>query len=219
MYAVAEIDQGSEVAVLLPFFDDVVECGLADIFYRRQAKTNLVIADTEVLNALIDVRGKYLNLVFPALVDVDNNFVGIVHVAGQKSGHELGRIVGFEIGGLVSDEGIRSRMRLVESVARKFGHQVKYVFRFLFVYLVLPGTGHELFFLLVHNLWYLLAHGPSQDIGIAKAVIGQHVGNFHHLFLVDDNPVGLFKYRFKLGQRVVGLLTTMLGVDKILDHA
>ena len=57
-------------------------------------------------NDLVDVRRQHLDLVLAAFVDILDHLVGVVHVAGEQGGHELGRVVGLEVGGLVGDQGV-----------------------------------------------------------------------------------------------------------------
>ena len=68
------------------------------------------------------------------------------------------------------------------------------------------------------DLGDLFAHRPAQDIGIAQGVTGQDIGDFHNLFLVDDDPVGLLQHGFDVRQGVVGGLAAVLGLDEIVDH-
>ena len=127
--------------------------------------------------------------------------------------------MGLEVGGLVGDERVGGRVRLVEAVAGELGHQVEDVLGLVLGDVVRPGPGHELAALLFHYLRDLLAHGPAQDVRVAQAVTGQDVGDLHHLFLVDDHPVGFLEHLPDLRQRVVGLAMAVLGVDKGVDHA
>ena len=110
-------------------------------------------------------------------------------------------------------------MRLVEAVAGELGHQVEDVLGLVLGDVVRPGPGHELAALLFHHLRDLLAHGPAQDVRVAQAVAGQDVGDLHHLFLVDDHPVGFLEHLPDLRQRIVGLAMPVLGVDEGVDHA
>ncbi len=48
--------------------------------------------------------------------------VGIADLEAHQRGHELDRMVGLEIGGLIGDERIGRGVRLVEAVAREFRH-------------------------------------------------------------------------------------------------
>ena len=57
----------------------------------------------------------------------------------------------------------------------------------------LRGALDEALALLRHLLGLLLAHGAAQHVGLAQRVAGQAIGDLHHLFLVDDDAVGLFQ--------------------------
>ena len=69
---------------------------------------------------LVDVRRQHLDPHPPAVVDMlDEELValGAVHLRGEHGGHELGRVVGLQVGRLVGDQGIGGAVRLVEAVA------------------------------------------------------------------------------------------------------
>ncbi len=77
---------------------------------------------------LVDVRRQHLDPHPPAVVDMfDEELValGAVHLRGEHGGHELGRIVGLQVGRLIGDQGIGGVMRLVEAVAAEELDQVE----------------------------------------------------------------------------------------------
>ena len=94
-------------------------------------------------------------------------------------------------------------MRLVEAVARELLHQVEDLLDLLLREAALQRAGDEALALLGHLLGVLLAHGAAQQVGFAQRVAGQAVGDLHHLFLVDDDAVGLFEQLLQLGQIVL----------------
>jgi hypothetical protein len=66
----------------------------------------------------------------------------------------------------------------------------------------------------VHLLLDLLAHGAAQEVGLAQAVARQHLGDLHHLLLIDDDAVGLLEDRLDHRVQVVGLFLALLAGDE-----
>ena len=54
-------------------------------------------------------------------------------------------------------------------------------------------AGEESLALLGHFLGLLLAHRAAEDVGFAQRITRHHVGNLHHLLLIQDHAVGLFE--------------------------
>ena len=167
----------------------------------------------------VDIRRQYINTHLLAFIEILDNLVGVVHIAGEEGGQELGRIMGLQICGLVGDQGVGRGMGFVKAIAGKLCHQVKDIGGLVFGNVVAAGTCHEFCPFLFHDLGNFLAHGPAEDIGITQAVRGQDVGYFHNLLLVDNNSVGLFQHRLDLGQRIFRRAVAMLGLDKLVHHA
>ena len=110
-------------------------------------------------------------------------------------------------------------MRFVEAVTGKLLHQIEDVAGNLFVDALLRGAGDENLPLLGHLLRLLLAHGAPQQVGAAQRVAGHVLGDLHHLFLVDDDPVGGLEDGLQHRMRVFGPLLAVLDVDVVVDHA
>src|SRR6185436_13789340 len=68
----------------------------------------------------------------------------------------------------------------------------------------------EVLALRLHLRTDLLAHGATEQIGLAERIAGEDLRGLHHLFLIDDDAIGLFQDRLKLGMDVFGLLVAML---------
>ena len=96
---------------------------------RPQAKVDLALAGhPEVDMPLVDIRRQHLDAHPPAVVDMfDEKLValGAVHLRGEHGGHVLGRIMGLEVSGLISDQGIGRAVRLVEAIAAEILDQVE----------------------------------------------------------------------------------------------
>jgi hypothetical protein len=107
---------------------------------------------------------------------------------------------------------------LVEAIAGELGHQFEDAVRLLFRHGVPGGALDEARLLDVHLLLLLLAHGAAQKVGLPEAVAGQDLGDLHHLFLVDDDPVGLGQHLFQRGVQIVDLGPAEFAVDIGVDH-
>ncbi len=111
-------------------------------------------------------------------------------------------------------------MRLVEAVAGELLHEVKEVARrFLALKPRSRAPGHEALALLGHLLELLLAHGAAEEVGFAERVTGDEVGDLHHLFLVDDDAVGLRKDGLELIELVDDFAAAVLAFNEVVDHA
>src|SRR2546423_10757500 len=123
--SLAELEQRLEWSVRLPGADDGINRGSSDVPHSAQPKADLGLPDDgELVAGLVDIRRKDFNsrlfsagnMELPRLVDVLHDAVGIADLRRHQSGHEIGGEVGLEPGGLVRDDGVRDRVRLVEAV-------------------------------------------------------------------------------------------------------
>ena len=101
-------------------------------------------------------------------------------------------------------------MALVEAVVREPLEQFEDRLRLGLFDAALDAARHEAGFLLLHLGADLLAHGAAQQIGLAERVAREHLRGLHHLFLIDDDAVGLAQHRLELGMDVFGLLHAVL---------
>ncbi len=108
-------------------------------------------------------------------------------------------------------------MALVEAVIREFGQQVEDGIGLTLLDAVPDRAFLETDTLLVHFRLDLLAHGATQHVGFAQRIARQELGDLHHLFLINDDAVGLVEHR---GERFVGvddLLSPVFPVDEARD--
>src|ERR1700757_680838 len=169
--------------------------------------------------ALIDVGRKNGYAHAAGLVDVLDLLFCVAGFGGEKRGHELDRIVRLEIGGLIREKRIGTRVRFVEAVARELFHQVEDVDGFLLGDFVLLAPGEELRALRGHFFLFLLAHGAAEDVGFAEGKAGQAIGDLHDLFLVKNDAVGFLENIFQLRKLVVDPGFAVFAVDEVIDHA
>ena len=173
----------------------------------------------EVPVARVHVRRQHRDAHLAALVDVLHHLVGVARFRRQQRGHEVDRVVRLQVAGDVGQERVGGRVRLVEAVARELLHQVEDLLDLLLREAALERALDEALALLGHLLGLLLAHGAAQQVGLAQRVAGQAIGDLHHLFLVDDDAVGLFEDLLQLRQVVDDRLAAVLAVDEVVDHA
>ena len=121
----------------------------------------------------------------------NRKLVGVSHIKGHRRSQKLHRIIGFQKRCLIGDQRISCRVAFVEPVSGEFGDQFENIFSPIALDATLGGTLHEPGPLVVHFLFDFLAHRPAQQIGITQRITGKHLGNLHHLFLIDDYAIGI----------------------------
>ena len=72
--------------------------------------------------------------------------------------------------------------------------------------------------LLLHLLADLLAHRAAEHVGAAEGIAGDHAGGFHHLFLVDQDTVGLLGDLLEEWVRVLDEGGVVLALDVVADE-
>ena len=110
-------------------------------------------------------------------------------------------------------------MRLVESVAREFLHEIENVFGFFIGNFVRLAACEKFLPLCRHFLGLLLAHGPAENVRLPEREAGQPAGDLHDLFLIQDDAVGFFENVFELREFVADARLALLAVDEVVDHA
>ncbi len=227
--AAAEVEQVLERTAFLARAQDVLDRALPRALDRPQAVAHgarrlalfgvLVSHGLEAVAREIDVGRQHLDAVVLGVAAEDLHLVRVVHVGGHGGGQELGRVVGLEPGGLVRDQRVRGRVRLVEAVARELLHQVEQLDREVGVVALFLGALLEQFAVLGHFLGLFLAHGAAQQVGAAQRVAADDLRDQHHLFLVDDDPVGALERALQIVVEVVHRGAAVLAVDEVVHHA
>jgi len=126
--------------------------------------------------------------------------------------------VGFEIGRLVGNMGVGGTVGLVEAVTGKMCHQVEDFFGHRFFDPVVQRPGHKFFPLFIHNVELFFSHGPPQQIRLTQAESPQLAGDVHHLFLIDNNAIGLLQYGFEGFVLILDFFDAVLAMNKIVNH-
>ncbi|VCU09306.1 hypothetical protein RHODGE_RHODGE_02480 [Rhodoplanes serenus] len=182
----------------------------ADALDGGERVEDRVAVDVEVDARAVDRRRRHRDAEPLRLRAEIGELVGVAHVEGHRGGQELDRIVRLEVGGLVRDQRVGGRVALVEAVVGELGQELEDGLGLRGLDPTLDRPLAEQGALLVHLGADLLAHGAAQEVGLAERVAGQHLGDLHHLLLVDDDPEGLAQDRLELGMDVVGALLPVL---------
>ena len=122
-------------------------------------------------------------------------------------------MVCLEVRRLIGDQRIGCRVRFVEAVTGKARDQLEDARGVDLRHAVLHRAGDERLLLRIHLGLDLLAHRAAQEIGPAETVTREHLGDLHHLFLVDDDAEGLLENSLKARVQIVGLLEAVLARD------
>ncbi len=127
-----------------------------------------------------------------ALRNVFDDTIGGMHFTGQQGGHKFDRIVGFEVCGLIGNQRIGRAVGFVEPVSTEFLHQAEYRCGLLGGNLIFGRSTHKPLPVLGHNRLNFFPHGLAQIVGFRHRIIGEIIGNFHHLLLINDHAVSFF---------------------------
>ena len=145
--------------------------------------------------------------------------VGVALFGRQHGGHELDRVVGLQVGGAIREDRVGGGVRLVEAVFGELLQGGEDLLGLLLVDVVgRLGALDEDRALLLHLLADLLAHRATEHVGAAEGVAGDHAGGFHHLFLVDQDAVGLLGHLLEERVRVFDVAGVVLPLDVVRDE-
>ena len=125
----------------------------------------------------------------------NGELVGIGNIEAHGGGEELDRMVGFQPTGLVGDHGIGGGVALIKAIAGELSDQLENHIGLGGWNGLFGGASDKARLLVVHLLLLLLPHGAPQQVGLAERIARQDLGDLHHLFLIDDDAVGLLQHR------------------------
>ena len=120
--SLAEIEEVFEWAIRISCANDLFGRSATEAFYRRESERDLAVFHVEARQAHIHIRREHVHFESFRIGDVFDHHVALIRVvdfAGEEGRHELGREVRLEVRGLVADQGIRTTMRFVKTVARE----------------------------------------------------------------------------------------------------
>jgi len=123
-------------------------------------------------------------------------------------------VVHLEISRLIGDIGIGRCVGFIEAVSRKFLHQVENFSRNRFLDVAFSGALNKNSALTLHFLDVLFTHGATQQVCAAKRVAANHLGDSHHLFLINHDAVGFLEHRLHALVKVFHFLSAEFSVNK-----
>ena len=128
-------------------------------------------------------------------------------------------IVRFQVRRAVGDHAVGGGVRLVEAVAAELDDLVEDLLGELLFDALGLGAVDELAALFLDLFGDLFAHGLAQAVGLAGGKAAHVHGDAHHLFLVEDDAVGVLEDRLEDRMVVFDLGRAVLAADEIVDHA
>ena len=178
----------------------------------------------EVIQSAVDIRRQYFQTHPPAFIHQPDDFFGVIHIRRHHGSHKFRRIVCFQPQCLIGNQRVGSGVRFVKPVAGEFLHQVKDFHGQLGIDAVFHRALFKYRALFCHLFRLFLTHCTTQHIRAAQGIARQHLGNLHHLFLIEDDAVRRFQYRLQgfmlpFHIRVRDGLTSVFTVDKVIHHA
>ena len=207
--------EAGERPVRLTLGDELLHRLLADVADAGERIAHCIalvgLLDGELGLRMVDVRAFDGDATPAHVVDEDRELFRLVHVEAHRGGVELVRVMRLEPGGVVRQQRIGGGVRLVEAVAGELVDQVEQLVRLLGLDARFAlAAVDEALALRVHLGLDLLAHRAAQQVGVAERVARQDLRGLHHLFLIDEDAVGLGKDAFELGVRVLDAFEPVL---------
>ena len=131
----------------------------------------------------------------------------------------LRRMVRLQVGRLIGDIRVSSRMCLGEAVASKLDNHVEDMASFGLGDVIGDGAIHEALPLLLHDVGFLLAHSTTKQVGLTQAVAGHLLRDLKDLILIDDDAQSFFSEVDDRGMQVLKLGSARLSAHIIIHHA
>ena len=120
----------------------------------------------------------------------------LVLIDGHQRGHELRQEVGLEIRLLIGGQGVSGGVALIERVGGERGqHRIPVVFDKGTVDTGADRAIDELVAILCQQPGIFLRRRLAEPVGLGEGEGGEIDRQEHHLLLIDEHPVGLFKDR------------------------
>ena len=148
-----------------------------------------------------------------ALDDGRGDLLRVVAERRQHRRHVLDRVVGLEVRGLVRDQAVAGRVRLVEPVALERLERLEHGVDDLGLDPPLRRLGDELLLLRAQDRGLLLADRVAQRVGLGSREPAQGDRRGHDVLLVHEDPVGLLQVRLEQRVEVRHRLLAVLAPD------
>ena len=218
VHALDEVVYVLERPVGLAFGDDALHGRRTDALHRREAEAHVPGGvGREGPHRLVDVGSHDADAHALALVHVERQLLDVREVSAQHGSHVLRRVVGLEVGRLVSHPRVARGVRLVERVGGEFLPVAPDLFEHLRIVSVLPAALDELGFQVVQLVLEFLAHGLAERVRLAAGEVGQKTRQQHDLLLVDRDAVGVLEVLLHHGDVVLDGAAAVLAGDEVRD--
>ena len=199
------------LSVLLALVDDGLSSGVAHALDGSEAETHLAfLVGAELLAALVNVRahaGYAHGLTF---VHQLGYLRYVVKASAHVACHEFCRIVGLEIGRLISHPRIARGVTLVEGVRSKLLPVGPYLLEHLRVVSVFLSALDKLRLHGVNDVLLLLTHGLTQGVALASGEVGKLTRQKHDLLLIHRDAVSVLQIFLHAGNIILYLLLAVL---------
>src|SRR5579875_847509 len=143
----------------------------ANSFDGRQAEDNLAIMDRKFAVTDIDIRRQHFDAHFTSIGDVVCHNVAlaaVVDLTGQQRCHELRCVMSFQVGSLVRDISIGTRMRFIEAVTTEIDNFGENVLGHLFVYSAFLRPFEEIHTTSIDDLLFFLADSFDASVSAGQ---------------------------------------------------
>ena len=217
--AVHEIMQRRVRAVGLALGDDGVGNRLANAAHANQTEADVTINRRELGLRRIDVGRQNLDARLRAACDIADQLVGCAHVTGKNRRHVFRRVMCFQVCRAHDQQGICSRVRLIECVLCEFLGVVPNFLGDLKRVSVLDRAVVPVVLKQAHDIEFLLTHCLAQFICLTGRKAAHDHGHLHDLLLVDHGAIRLLKNGAKTLVVIVNRRFTLNNLDVVLNHA
>src|SRR5690606_12009595 len=171
VHAVDEVVEVFEGTVGLALLDDLERGAFADALDAGEAEADFFADGGEGVAGFVDVGAEHGDAHGLGLGDEVGDLFGVAALGGEHGGHGLHRVVGFQIRGLVGDDGVGGGVGFVEAVLGELVEQVEDLVGLVFGDAVeVAGAFDEFDAFAGHGLDVLLAHGAAEHVGAAEGV-------------------------------------------------
>ena len=200
--AIGEIEQRLERAIRARR-DNRIDRRAADVSDCAESEADSLLADDgELVSRLVDIRRQQLEPEVARFVDVLDDAVGVADLRRQQRRHEVGGEVRLEPRGVVRDDRVRDRVRLVESIPAERLELAGDLLDDAAIVTARHRLLDELSQLRADEHRILLAHRLAKHVGFGERDARELLRDAHHLLLVGDDAVSRVEHLAQLGQQI-----------------
>src|SRR3989338_4127343 len=198
-----------------PCADDRLHDRFADVFDGGEPEAYFFIGyDGERREAFVDARRVRVDAQAFRFLDQKRDALHVGEVGRHERRDELGGEVRFQKRRLVPDERVGDRVRFVEAVAVERFDELPDLVRGFFGDAVFHHARDELVLLLFQKRLDLFADRFAERVGFRQGEAAQFLCDFHDLFLIDHDAVGVFEDALHAGMDVRDGIPAVLARDE-----